>query len=396
MDEIRRKRWLLVILYLGFISLGLPDTVLGVAWPEMRRDFFAPLEWAGWLMSLTTVVSVLSSLTAVWLMKRCHAGIILTASALMTSAAMLGYSLAPGLAAVAAFTLLFGVGQGAVDTAVNAHMAKNYSSRHMNWIHGYWGVGATGGPLVFTAAFGLGLYWRAGYMAIFAIQLTLGLIFLFTLKLWREPSDSESRAVDQQKDTNCSRGGWNPVRAYAGVAFYFCYPGVEIVTGLWGASYLVEVLGAPPSTAGAALTMYWGSLMAGRFAVGFIAGRYSNSAIMRGGLGLAALGLIMAALASGAAAFAVALGLLGLGLSPLYPTMMHETPQRTGTDRSDRIIGFQVGAALAGAAVLPILAGLLIRHLLSLASLPRLLMFMAILLIAAHELSVGRQKAEEA
>ena len=389
MDETGRKRWLLIILYLGFISLGLPDTVLGVAWPAMRREFSAPLEWAGWLMSLTTIISVLSSLAAVWIMKRCHAGVILTASALMTSTAMLGYGLAPGMAVVAAFTLLFGIGQGAVDTAVNAHMARNYSSRHMNWIHGCWDLGATGGPLVFTAVFGLGRSWRDGYLTIFAVQLALGLLFLLTLKLWREPSGDDAEAEGPRGETDGSRGRWNPVRAYAGVCFYFCYPGVEVVTGLWGASYLVEVLGASPSLAGAALTMYWGSLTCGRFVVGFIAGRYSNLAIMRGGLTLVALGLVMAALAPGAAPFAVALGLLGLGLSPLYPTMMHETPQRAGFDRSDKIIGFQVGAALAGAALLPTLAGFLMRYGLSVASLPRLLMFMAVLLIMAHELSAA-------
>lgn len=392
MDDIGRKRWLLAVLYLGFVSLGLPDTVLGVAWPEMHLEFAAPLAWAGWLLTLTTVVSALSSLAAGWLMTCCRAGLILAVSAILTSAAMLGYGLAPGMMVVGAVTLLFGVGQGAVDSAVNAHMARNYSARHMNWAHGCWGLGATGGPLLFTAVFGLGLSWRSGYLAIFAVQVVFGIIFLLTLGLWRESLAPEAPADGGPKEA-ADDSGWNPVRAYAGVAFYFCYSGLEIVAGLWGASYLVEELGTRPSLAGAALTMYWASLTLGRFAVGFIADRVDNAAIVRGGLGLAAAGLVLAALIPGPAAFAVALGLLGLGLSPLYPTMMHETPRRTGSARSDRIISFQVGAALAGAAALPMLAGFLIQHVFSLAALPRILMFTAVLLIAAHELS-AKPRAE--
>jgi fucose permease len=382
MDETVRKRRLLLILYLGFISLGLPDTVLGVAWPEMRLDFAAPLAWAGGLLTLCTLVSAGSSILAGRL-TNCRPGVIFTVSALMTAAAMLGYGLAPGLAVVAAATLLFGVGQGAVDSTVNAHMAQHYSSRHMNWVHGCWGLGATGGPLVFTAVFGLGLSWRCGYLALCLVQAAFGLLFWRTLKLWR--ASAAASADETAREAN--GGVWNPLRASAGVAFYFGYSGLEIVAGLWAASYLVEVLGAAPFLAGAAMTMYWASLTVGRFAVGFIAGRCRNVAIVRGGLGLSSAGLLVAALVPGVVAFTVGLGLLGLGLAPLYPTMMHETAQRTGPERAGRVISFQVGAALAGGAVLPFGAGCLIQRMLSLAALPWLLLATAAILIVVHELS---------
>jgi Fucose permease len=386
---------LLIILYLGFISLGLPDTVLGVAWPRMRLDLAAPLEWAGGLMSLTTALSVLASLAAGWLMRKYHAGQILAGCALMTSLAMLGYGLAPGFAVVAGFTILFGLGQGAVDSAVNAHMARHYSARQMNWIHSCWGLGATGGPLIFTAVFGLGLSWRAGYLTLFAIQLSLGLLFTATLGLWRNPAAASaddqkaSGAVAPQPEVIKGRSR----RAAAGVAFYFFYPGLEVVTGLWAASYLMEALSASAAAAGAALTLYWANLTLGRLVIGFAANRFSNSAVIRAGLALAAvsLGLMLLPPVPGqtGAVFTVGLGLLGLGLSPLYPTMMHETPRRAGPERSDQVISFQVGAALAGAAVLPLAAGLIIRQA-GLAALPRLMVGFAVLLIAAHEVSAER------
>ncbi len=383
MEEAVRQRRLLLILYLGFISLGLPDTVLGVAWPEMRAAFQAPRAWAGGLMTMTTVISVGSSLATGWVLRRHHTGRILAVSALMTAVAMLGYGLAPGLPLVAGATVLFGLGQGAVDSAVNAHLARHSSSRQMNWIHGCWGLGATGGPLVFTAAFGLGLTWRGGYLALFSLQLALGLFFLATLGWWRAP------VADRPPETRTAPApetGHSPRRAAAGVAFYFFYPGLEATAGLWGASYLVEVLKAAPTAAGAALAFYWGHLTLGRFAVGLIAGRFSNAALVRGGLALVAAGLILAALASGTGAFTVALALLGLGLSPLYPTMMHETPRRAGPVRGDQVVSFQVGAALAGAAVWPAAVGLIMRRT-ELDILPGLLALFGLLMIAAHEIS---------
>ena len=384
MSEGAGRLRLLIILYLAFISLGLPDTVLGVAWPEMRLTFDAPLVWAGGLQSLTTILSVCSSLAAGWLMRKFPAGRIVAVSALMTALAMFGYSLAPGLAVVVGFTVLFGLGQGAVDSSVNAYMSRHYSSRQMNWVHGCWGLGAVGGPLIFTAVYGLGLPWRAGYLTLGLVQSSLALVFFLTLKWWQINGNVST------PDNGSMPGGpaalFSPSRAAAGVAFYFFYPGVEVVTGLWGASYLMAVMGAPASLAGAALAGYWASLTLGRFAMGLAAARLSNRTIMRGGLTLAAVSLIALVLAPGPGFFSAALALLGLGLAPMYPTMMHETPRRTGPERSDQIISFQVGAAQAGAAVLPVLAGLIVRQA-GLGVLPHLLMVMVMILIAAHELS---------
>lgn len=384
MSEPSKKRLrLLIIIYLGFVSLGLPDTVLGVAWPGLRLELGAPLAWAGLLAGLCTLVSVLASLAAIRLMKRLSTGSILAACALTTATAMLGYSLAPNLAVIIGFTLLFGLGQGAVDTAVNAHMARHYSARHMNWVHGFWGLGATGGPLIFAAAFGLGAGWRAGYLALFGVQLSLGLLFLATLPWWRTEA---GRRPENVPEPDPGHPAPSARRAFFGVAFYFFYPGLEVVIGLWGASYLVETIGLGSSEAGTALALYWGSLTLGRFALGPAAERFGNSALIRAGLALVSVGVLAAYLASSPLLFIAALGHIGLGLSPLYPSMMHETLRRTGPERLEKIIGFQVGAALAGAAVLPALAGLLLRRE-GLDKFPGLLVALTLVLIVMHELS---------
>lgn len=386
MQETRRRQ-LLVILYFGFVSLGLPDTVLGVAWPQMRLTFDAPLETAGLLISLTTIISFFASLSTGWVMKRWNAGMVLTVCAFTTAAAMLGYGLAPGIIFVTVSTALFGIGQGAVDTAVNAFVARHYSSRQMNWIHGCWGLGATSGPLIFTGVFALGAAWRAGYLAIFCIQFCLGLFFLSRLKLWpNEKSGGEEASSNAAAENFEARNRLAPA---AGVAFYFFYPGLEVVTGLWGASYLISVLNCEPATAGAAIAMYWGSLTVGRFLIGIISNKLSSRAIIRGGLGAVLIGIALIFSAATPFAFFAALAFIGLGLAPLYPTMMHETPKRVGHKRLELVTGFQVGAALAGMVIIPALVGFLaVRLSLSLAILPWTLLIFALLIIAAHEVSV--------
>ncbi len=389
MEEALRGR-LLIILYVGFVSLGLPDAVLGVAWPQMRQSFGSPLSTAGLLMSLTTLISFFASLSTGWVMKRWNAGMILTVCAFTTALAMLGCGLAPAIAFVAAAAVLFGAGQGAVDTAVNAFVARHYSSRQMNWVHASWGVGATGGPLVFAAVFGLDLGWRAGYIALFALQASLGLFFFYRLKIWPNGNGGETQAESgQAKEFSGKAAPTGFLAPAAGVAFYFLYPGLEVVTGLWGASYLTGVLHCEAGVAGAAIAMYWGSLTVGRFLIGFVADKFASRAVIRGGLGSVLVGIALMFAASAPPLFFAALAFIGLGLAPLYPTMMHETPKRVGdSDRLELVAGFQVGAALAGMMVIPALVGFMADHFaLSLGILPWTLLFFAALVISAQELS---------
>ncbi len=396
MDEAGRARLLLGVLYLSFISLGLPDSILGVAWPVMRETFAKPLEYAGLLMAMTTMLSVGASLLSGSLLRRWSTGLIIVVCAWMTAAAMFGYALSPVWSGVMLCTVLFGLGQGGVDTAVNAYMARHYSARQMNWVHCCWGIGATGGPLILTAAFGLGLSWRGGYAAIGSLQSLLAVIFVLSLSLWHSGAAGSPAVPVPRPDNSISlpAGTCRPRRlraAAAGVLFYFMYPGVEMVTGLWAASYLVDVLGASTAQAGMGVALFWGALTCGRFCGGVVAVRLSSRALIRTGLAVAVLGIGLFLAGRGALTCRAALMLIGFGLGPLYPTMMHDTPFRVGPDYADRVVGFQVGAAMAGAAVLPGLVGLAIQRT-SLHSLGFVLLGFAALVFAAHEVSLANAR----
>lgn len=422
MDSITQRRCLLIILYLSFISLGLPDAILGVAWPEMRSSFGKPMEHAGILLSMTTLISVGASLATGFFTARWSTGLLITICGFTTAAAMFGYGASATWGTLLFFTFFFGIGQGAVDTAVNAYMARNYSARHMNWVHCCWGMGATGGPLIMTAAFSLGLSWRSGYTSIALVQLALSTVFLLTLKLWHplaqdrgahEPhkpsgrTDANSSTCAPEQDAGVPKPGLGVnadapapgaempglsrnrllAASGAGILFYFLYPGIELVTGLWGASYLVENLGVSPAQAAISITLFWMSLTVGRFLTGLLAARFSNIRLLRLGLLLAICGALLMATVESIPLCRLALLLIGLGLSPLYPTMMHDTPRRVGLGYADRLIGFQVGAALAGSALLPVLAGFAMTRL-GLPLFGCILMVFTALVLAAHEISL--------
>ncbi|MDR2892206.1 MAG: MFS transporter [Deltaproteobacteria bacterium] len=412
MFKFDRKILILALLYLSFVSLGLPDTLLGTAWPQMRHSFGRPLEFAGLLLSLTTIFSVISSLGSGFALRKLGAGLLIAVCALATGLSMFGYALAAGWSALIGFALVFGLGQGAVDTAVNAYMARNYSARHMNWVHCCWGVGAAGGPLILGLVFTQDLSWRYGYACVGGIQLALALLFFLSLPLWQKvergaeagasmvspvlpTSDPVNKAGKAKRDLGKSR---LLAACVCGTAFYFLYPGVELMAGLWGASYLSVKFAASPASAALSITLYWGALTIGRFLAGIFANRVRNRELIRGGLALAFGGALLICFAASLSTASLALVLLGLGLAPLYPTMMHDTPARVGLQASDRLTGLQVGAALAGAASIPALAGFVLERIFTaptgavtsglVQAFGPLLLVFTILLLLAHELSL--------
>ncbi len=361
MKSRERTGILLIILYLGFISLGLPDAVLGSAWPAMRHSFGRPLESAGALQTMTTVLSVASSLAAGWLLFRWHTGVIIAASSVMTGCAMYGYAFAHGWPVLLFFTIFFGLGQGAVDAAVNGYMAKHYSARHMNWVHGCWGIGAACGPFIMTSVFSAGYGWRTGYFSIAAAQTILSLVFFSTLGLWGGADKPDAPLLPRTPDGTPGERRLPMRRVYitggANTLFYFCYAGVEPLVGLWGGSYLADELGAHPATAAVGVTVFWSLLAAGRFGMGIFADRVRAETILRAGIFAALAGGCVFVFAPGVTVFCFAMAVTGLGISPLYPVMMHDTPARVGRALSDRVVGFQVGAALSGSAVVPLAFG---------------------------------------
>lgn len=352
---------LLVIIYIGYVSLGLPDTVLGVAWPTMRIDLHRSVEWAGLLSTLIILCSSLSGFSSGLFINRVPAGILLMISCFMTGFSLMGFSFAPSFTVLLILGIPLGLGGGCIDAAMNSYIARHYSSKHMIWLHGNWGVGATVGPIIMTSMIAAGHSWRGGYLVISSIQLALGIVFLCSLKLWMEKkasphSQSEKTSVVVPPER---KRVYKDLSAWYSVISFFCYCGVEYGFGLWGATFLINARGFSPESAGYAVSLYWGALTAGRFISGCVADHIGNRKMVYAGIGLCFCGVLILGISSNTIVIWSILLLMGMSLAPIYPCMMHETARRFSEKRANVVIGFQSGSACLGIAVLPSLFGVL-------------------------------------
>jgi fucose permease len=353
---------LIPLIYLAFISLGLPDSVLGVAWPSMRLSLGAPLEAAGLIALILTSCSALSSVASGLLNKRFGTGRIVLVSTALTAIGLAGYSFAPSFVWILVSALPLGFGGGAIDSSLNGYVASHYSSRHMNWLHASWGIGATVGPIIMTA-FIAGGSWRSGYQTIASIQAFLALLFVLSLGLW-ERSTAEHRAgpgAETQRSvqarTKAKIGGMRGIEAWLQIGMYIVYAACEFSVGIWTASMLRESRGIAADVAGNWVSLYYGGIMAGRVLTGIVADRLGNRFMARLGMLTAALGCILLSLRFADWTVLPGLLLLGLGFAPIYPCMMHETPERFDDETYRRVIGLSIGAACIGGSVLPALVG---------------------------------------
>ncbi len=350
---------LLAVIYLAFISLGLPDSVLGVAWPSMRQTLGQPLQAAGLLTMILTACSAASSFASGAVLKRLGTGPVVMLSGFLTGLALLGFALAPSFGWLVALAVPLGLGAGSVDAGLNHFVAEHYSSRHMNWLHGCWGIGATIGPFIMGTALAGTLGWQAGYRDIAAIQLALACVFLLALRLWtreRSVPPREARGGPPTPNVRLSPP-WAP---WLAAALYLVYATVEVGTGLWAASILVDGRHMDAPAAGLWVSCFFGAIMAGRFAVGLVAVRLGNRRLVRIGLVMAGAGALLFSLDGVPAPLSLAgLLLLGLGCAPVYPSLMHETMRRFDAGMARKVVGRQVAFAYVGGAVGPASLGLL-------------------------------------
>jgi fucose permease len=358
---------LIPVIYLAFISLGLPDSVLGVAWPTMRLSIGAPLEAAGLIALVLTSCSVLSSLSSGAINRRFGTGRVVLVSSLLTATGLLGYSFAPSFAWVLVAAIPLGFGGGAVDSSLNGYVATHYSSRHMNWLHASWGIGATVGPLIMTGIIASGGGWRGGYRAISSVQGSLALLFVLSLGLWSRVAAAGQSPASGAKTADPALNARGKARIHGlkrpepwmQIAIYLFYSACEFTVGIWTVSMLVESRGIAPGVAGNWISLYYGGIMGGRILTGLVSNRLGNRFMVRLGLGLALVGAVAVCLSALPWLALPGLLLLGLGFAPVYPCLMHETPERFDEETYQTIIGYQVGAANLGASVLPGLVGLL-------------------------------------
>ncbi len=366
---------LLALIYLAFISLGLPDTILGVAWPKMRLDFDQPLELAGVLTALIMTGSGISGFLSGKVLQKFTTAQVLTASTLFTGSALAACGATGTVWVILLLAVPLGLGGGAVDAGLNNYVARHYSNRHMNFLHCCWGIGATAGPLITTLYLAHDLSWRCAYFTIGGIQLTLALLFFGTRNWW----DKAKEPAHQSPPEGHYLSVFRHVKAYASCFSFLCYTGVEFGCGLWAASFLLS-RGYSLEAAGFAVTMFWGSLTAGRFLAGVIAKYIDTGRLILIGLTLAFLGIVLLGFGGYTWLNQAALILAGLGLAPIYPSMMHITPTRFAGAEGTRLIGFQMSSACLGILILPTIQGWLYTRI-SFELLPWLLGSLLILII---------------
>ena len=346
---------LLLVIYLAFISLGLPDSMLGAAWPLMQSEMGLPLEGAGLVSMIVTAGTIVSSLLTGWLIKKMGTGKLTTVSVLTTALALLGYSFTTNYLWLCLMAVPMGVGAGAVDAALNDFVARNYSSRHMSWLHAFWGVGATAGPLLMAWMISLSGRWQNGYRLVSFVQFGLVVVLVLSLPLWKK---SDHAAV-VEKEAERGNGSLLKIPGMApNLIAFFSYCALELTAGLWFASYLVQVREVPAETASAWAASYYFGIMLGRMVNGFLSMRFPSKTLIRAGQTSILLGIVMLFLPGNFFSL-VGLLLVGMGCAPIYPSMLHETPARFGEENSTQLMGIQMAAAYVGLTVAPPLVGLI-------------------------------------
>ncbi|MEK5206854.1 Fucose permease [Psychrobacillus psychrotolerans] len=397
--------FLLIIIYLAFISLGLPDSLLGAAWPVMQGDLGAPLETAGLLFMTIACGTIISSLISGRILKRYGTGKVTFVSVLMTAVALLGFHFAPSIVWLMVCAVPLGLGAGAVDTGLNDYVAVNYKARHMSWLHCFWGVGATLGPII-MAQFISGdssSSWRNGYFLIAAIQFALVIILFFTLPLWKKVkvkrNDRLLEEIDELKDViNEKETNTKPLQTkgvkWALTTFFF-YCGVEATVGLWGSSFLVNIKGISVATAAGWISFYYAGITVGRLITGFITYKVTNRTLIRWGQLIALSGAIILVLPLPSAFSFVGFIIVGLGLAPIFPCMLHETPTRFGKKHSQTIMGYQMAFAYTGTTFMPPLLGFMASQM-TIGIFPIVIVIFAVaMLLSSEKLNIilGRKNA---
>ncbi len=353
---------LLAIIYMAFISLGLPDGLLGAAWPVMQEDLSVPESYAGIISMIIAACSILSSLLSDKITHRLGAGPVTAMSVALTAGALLGFSLSRVFWMLCIFAVPYGLGAGAVDAALNNYVALHYSGRHMSWLHAFWGVGAAIGPYVMSAAIGSRHGWPMGYGAIAVVQMVLTAVLLISLPLWKKRSPAAT-AEEEGYEAPLGLRGAMRIRGVKTILLTFLsYCALEATTGLWAASYLVDHHGVDTQSAAAFALLFYLGITVGRFLNGFTADRFGDRTMVRVGLALQAMGLALILVPTVPTALA-GLVILGLGCAPIYPCCNHATPTHFGRENSHAIVGIQMAAAYCGITFVPPVFGLVAQHL---------------------------------
>ena len=378
---------LLIIVYFAFISLGLPDSLLGSIWPIAHRELGVPLAWSGPIFMIISLGTVVSSLFSDRLTRRLGAGLVTVLSVALTALALFGFGISTSYWMLCLWAVPYGLGAGSIDAALNNYVALHFKSRHMSWLHCMWGIGASTGPYIMNMILTQGGTWHQGYQTISLIQLILTAVVMLSLPLWKK-----QRLVSDANTTNSNSPSHalslREIFALRGekevMITFFAYCALEQTAGLWASSYLSNFRGIDPVTAAGYASLFYLGITGGRAISGFITFLLNDSQMIRLGQGIAALGLLLLLFAPIDALSLAGLVIIGLGCAPIYPSIIHSTPAHFGTDKSQAVIGVQMASAYLGNVFMPPLFGLIARYT-SIALYPVYLILLLILMIIMHE-----------
>ncbi|MCI1649254.1 MFS transporter [Bifidobacterium tibiigranuli] len=398
---------LLAVIYIAFISLGLPDSLLGSAWPTMSHDLGAPLSWAGGISMVISAGTIISALLSDRMTLRFGVGKVMLISVATTAVALLGFSLAPNYWTLLLVAIPYGLGAGGVDAALNNYVAIHYASRHMSWLHCMWGVGASLGPYIMGFALTRGQGWSWGYRYIAILQVVLTVVLTLSLPLWKGRESAATGKGDAPESAGKSHASDKPVESVnAGKAVkplgfrqiiaipgaksvfvtFFCYCAVESTAGLWASSYMVLHHGLDAKTAASWASLFYVGITIGRALSGFMTMRFNDPTMIRIGQTIMLCGIVLLMVPfPGQIMALVGLILVGLGCAPIYPCIIHSTPAYFGADKSQAIVGVQMASAYVGALAMPPLFGLIADHT-SISLYPIFLLLILVIMVMMHEL----------
>ncbi len=375
---------LLAIIYLSFISLGLPDALLGSAWPTMYPEFGVPVSYMGAISMIISLGTIVSSLQSDRLTRKLGTGKVTAFSVACTAIALLGFSFAHSFWELCLWAIPYGLGAGSVDASLNNYVALHYKSRHMSWLHCMWGIGATIGPYIMGYALTGGAGWNSGFRYVAFLQMALTVILFISLPLWKGQYIRVERKGAKPGKALSLREIFQIPGAKEIMLCFFCYCGIEQTAGLWASSFLTLQKGISADTTASLASMFYLGITLGRAVCGFITFKLNDTQMIRLGQGIIAVG-VLALLLPGPNFVAMAgLILIGLGCAPIYPCIIHSTPAHFGEEKSQAVIGVQMACAYVGSLLLPSLFGLIANHI-SAAWLPGYLLVILVLMICMHE-----------
>lgn len=351
---------LIVVIYISFISLGLPDGLLGAAWPSMYEGLDVPVSYAGIVSMIIAGGTILSALFSERLIRKLGTGMVTTISVMTTAVALFGFAASTEFIHLCLWGIPYGLGAGSVDAALNNYVALHYKSRHMSWLHCFWGVGCTAGPYIMSYFLMRGAGWTKGYFTIFILQAVLTAVLVVSLPLWKMKAGENSQT--EKENTQKPLGLKNTV-SIKGVkevmTTFLCYCAVESTTGLWAVSYIVFAKGMSAEKAAKWGSVFYLGITAGRFINGFITDKFGDRMMIRIGEGIMALGIVILMLPLNSVGAIVGLTIIGLGCAPVYPCLIHSTPKNFGSEVSQAVIGVQMASAYVGTTFVPPIFGLL-------------------------------------